>query len=77
LLGAPAIASASGSSELDERFRAERLDPGEALGELVLRLSRQAVQGAAERLMDRGHVARDDGPTRVVDPLLVEWLRRR
>lgn len=41
------------------------------------RLSRQALHGAADRLLDQGHLARDGGPTQVVDPLLAEWLRRR
>jgi uncharacterized protein len=41
------------------------------------RLSRQALHGAGDRLRDQGHLARDDGRTRLVDPLLAEWLRRR
>jgi DNA-binding transcriptional regulator YhcF (GntR family) len=32
---------------------------------------------ASERLADQGHLVRDERGTRVVDPLLREWLRRR
>ncbi len=32
---------------------------------------------AADRLVDQGHLVRDERGTRVVDPLLREWLRRR
>jgi hypothetical protein len=32
---------------------------------------------ASDRLTDQGHVVRDERGTRLVDPLLAEWLRRR
>jgi len=40
-------------------------------------LGRNTLHEAADRLTDRGHLARGDGGTRVIDPLLREWLRRR
>ncbi|UGS38385.1 hypothetical protein DSM104329_04809 [Capillimicrobium parvum] len=40
-------------------------------------LSRQTLYEAAERLVDQGHLTRDEAGVRVVDPLLLEWLRRR
>lgn len=33
--------------------------------------------GCAERLIDQGHLVRERNGTRVIDPLLREWLRRR
>lgn len=41
------------------------------------RLSRGALDAAARRLADQGHLARQPRATRVLDPLLAEWLRRR
>lgn len=41
------------------------------------RLSRQALHAAGDRLVDQGHITREGGGARVVDPLLAEWLRRR
>jgi uncharacterized protein len=41
------------------------------------RLSRGALDAAAARLADQGHVLRRPRDTRLVDPLLAEWLRRR
>src|SRR5829696_1938195 len=41
------------------------------------RLSRSALDAAAARLADQGHVVRRPRDTRLVDPLLAEWLRRR
>jgi uncharacterized protein len=41
------------------------------------RLSRQALHDAADRLVDQGHLTREGGAARLVDPLLGEWLRRR
>jgi hypothetical protein len=40
-------------------------------------LSPNTLSRAAERLADRGHVVRDERGSRVVDPLLREWLRQR
>jgi len=40
-------------------------------------LGRNTLHQAAERLTDQGHLARDASGTRVIDPLLAEWLRRR
>ncbi|HEX6023075.1 MAG TPA: helix-turn-helix domain-containing protein [Solirubrobacter sp.] len=40
-------------------------------------LSRATLDAAAERLSDQGHVIRRPRGTRLVDPLLAEWLRRR
>jgi len=40
-------------------------------------LGRNTLHEAAERLADQGHLARDARATRVIDPLLAEWLRRR
>jgi uncharacterized protein len=41
------------------------------------KLGRNTLHDAAERLVDQGHLARERSGTRVVDPLLREWLRRR
>jgi uncharacterized protein YmfQ (DUF2313 family) len=41
------------------------------------RLSRGALDAAATRLADQGHLLRRARDTRLVDPLLAEWLRRR
>ena len=41
------------------------------------RLSRQTLHEAADRLVDQGHLAREQPGVRVIDPLLAEWLRRR
>ena len=41
------------------------------------KLGRNTLHEAAERLADQSHLTRGDGRTRVVDPLLAEWLRRR
>lgn len=40
-------------------------------------LGRNTLHEAAERLVDQGHLGRDGNTTRVIDPLLGEWLRRR
>jgi len=40
-------------------------------------LAHTTLARAAGRLADQGHVVRDERGTRVVDPLLREWLRRR
>lgn len=40
-------------------------------------LSRNTLNAAANRLADQGHLIRADRSTRLVDPLLAEWLRRR
>ena len=40
-------------------------------------LAHTTLARAADRLADQGHVVRDERGTRVVDPLLREWLRRR
>ena len=41
------------------------------------RLTRRTLHLAAIRLADQGHLIRRPRATRVVDPLLAEWLRRR
>ena len=41
------------------------------------RLGRSTLNAAADRLADQGHVIRSRGGTRIVDPLLAEWVRRR
>jgi hypothetical protein len=41
------------------------------------RLSRQTLHEAADRLVDQGHLAREQPGVRLIDPLLAEWLRRR
>lgn len=41
------------------------------------RLGRTTLAAAAGRLADQGHVTRGPHGTRLVDPLLAEWLRRR
>jgi hypothetical protein len=41
------------------------------------RLGRTTLAAAADRLADQGHLVREGGVTRIVDPLLGEWLRRR
>src|SRR5215207_8749001 len=41
------------------------------------RLGRNTLHEAAERLVDQGHLGREGSATRVIDPLLREWLRRR
>ena len=41
------------------------------------RLGRSTLRAAADRLTDQGHLVRDHGATRIVDPLLGEWVRRR
>jgi hypothetical protein len=40
-------------------------------------LARQTLHEAADRLVDQGHLAREETGIRVIDPLLAEWLRRR
>jgi DNA-binding MarR family transcriptional regulator len=40
-------------------------------------LARSTLARASDRLAGQGHVVRDDHGSRVVDPLLREWLRRR
>jgi hypothetical protein len=37
-------------------------------------LGRNTLHEAAERLVDQGHLGRDENTTRVIDPLLGEWL---
>lgn len=41
------------------------------------RISRRTLDAAADRLADRGHLIRLPRASRLVDPLLAEWLRRR
>jgi hypothetical protein len=41
------------------------------------KLARRTLAVAADRLADQGHLDRRGGRTRLVDPLLAEWLRRR
>jgi hypothetical protein len=41
------------------------------------KLTRRTFDLAARRLADQGHVIRRPRATRLVDPLLAEWLRRR
>lgn len=41
------------------------------------RLGRTTLNAAADRLADQGHVVRSRDGTRIVDPLLAEWVRRR
>jgi uncharacterized protein len=41
------------------------------------KLARRTLAVAADRLADQGHLDRSHGTTRLVDPLLAEWLRRR
>jgi uncharacterized protein len=41
------------------------------------KLARRTLAVAAARLTDQGHLYRSHGTTRLVDPLLAEWLRRR
>jgi uncharacterized protein len=41
------------------------------------RVGRSALAAAATRLTDQGHLLRRPRATRLVDPLLAEWLRRR
>jgi hypothetical protein len=41
------------------------------------RLARQTLHEAADRLVDQGHLVREQAGVRLVDPLLGEWLRRR
>jgi uncharacterized protein len=40
-------------------------------------LARRTLDAAASRLADQGHLLRRPRDTRLVDPLLAEWLRRR
>jgi hypothetical protein len=40
-------------------------------------LGRQTLDAAATRLVDQGHLIRIPRASRLVDPLLAEWLRRR
>ncbi|MBA2643995.1 MAG: hypothetical protein H0U80_00955 [Solirubrobacterales bacterium] len=40
-------------------------------------LGRNTLHEAAERLVDQGHLSREPTGTRLIDPLLREWLRRR
>jgi hypothetical protein len=41
------------------------------------RLGRSTLNAAADRLADQGHAGRENGATRIIDPLLAEWVRRR
>jgi uncharacterized protein len=41
------------------------------------KLARRTLAAATARLADQGHLDRTGGATRLVDPLLAEWLRRR
>jgi hypothetical protein len=41
------------------------------------KLGRRTLDAAAERLANQGHVLRRPRQTRLIDPLLAEWLRRR
>jgi len=41
------------------------------------RVARGTLDAAADRLADQGHLLRQPRRTRLVDPLLAEWLRRR
>jgi uncharacterized protein len=40
-------------------------------------LDRRTLSAAAERLADQGHLIRNPRDSRLVDPLLAAWLRRR
>ncbi len=40
-------------------------------------VARTTLGAAADRLVDQGHVVREPRASRLVDPLLAEWLRRR
>jgi hypothetical protein len=40
-------------------------------------LGRRTLDAAAGRLTDQGHLIRRPHASRLVDPLLAEWLRRR
>lgn len=42
-----------------------------------LGLSSGGAQHARSSLVDRGHLRRRDGTVAIVDPVLVEWIRRR
>jgi hypothetical protein len=41
------------------------------------RISRTALDAAARRLTDHGHLVRGARASRLTDPLLAQWLRRR
>jgi hypothetical protein len=41
------------------------------------KLARRTLDAAADRLADQGHLIRRPRDTRLVDPVLAEWLRRR
>jgi uncharacterized protein len=41
------------------------------------KLGRNALNAAADRLVNQGHLIRRPSPAQLVDPLLAEWLRRR
>ena len=56
---------------------ADGLAPGSRSLAEEHRLSRQALHDAGDRLADQGHLTREGGRARIVDPLLAEWLRRR
>ena len=56
---------------------ADGIPPASRSLALEHRLGRQTLSMAAGRLVDHGHVARERVGTRVLDPLLAEWLRRR
>jgi hypothetical protein len=58
------------------RATAEFGSPLSARAARVLDLRKSTAQSAADRLLGRGVLEREDGPWLVVDPLLGRWLRR-
>ena len=40
-------------------------------------LERAVLAATADRLVDHGHLIREPRASRLVDPLLAEWIRRR
>ena len=58
------------------RATAEYGSPLSARAAHVLELPKSTAQSAAEKLVGRGVLEREDGQWRVVDPLLGRWLRR-
>lgn len=41
------------------------------------KLARRTFDAAADRLVGQGHLTRSRRDSRVIDPLVAEWLRRR
>jgi uncharacterized protein len=56
---------------------ADGIPPASATLAAEHKLGRNTLHEAADRLADQGHLVRDNGTARVIDPLLREWLRRR